>query len=99
MASMQIHCDVNSRIVFFAMKNKQCLETEEITRRLDAILNILLESVERDTKKLSMARRVEILHTAGLRPSQIARILGKTSTYVNVELTRIKGRLRVRPRK
>jgi hypothetical protein len=70
----------------------QGLDTRDITRRLDAMLNVLLESVHEDGKSISMAKRVEMLHTAGLRPSEIARILGKTATYVNVELTRIKSK-------
>jgi len=81
------------------MKNKQELGTKEITKRLDAMLNVLLESVERDSKRIPMGKRVELLHLAGLRPSEIARILGKTSGYVNVELARIKGKSRAKPRK
>jgi hypothetical protein len=72
----------------------QDLDTKDITRRLDAMLNVLLESAHEDGGSISMAKRVEMLHTAGLRPSEIARILGKTATYVNVELTRIKSKAR-----
>jgi hypothetical protein len=81
------------------MKDQENTEIREVTRRLDAVLSVLLETVQAEGKKLSLAKRVEILHTAGLRPSEIARILGKTATYVNVELTRIKSKARPRQRK
>jgi hypothetical protein len=75
------------------MANDQSLEVKEIVKRLDAILNVLLESSPAEGKKLPMSRRVQLLYQAGLRPSEIARILGKTPTYVTVELTRIKSKL------
>lgn len=58
-------------------------ETLEITRRLDAILSVLLESMQVEGKKPTIKKQIRLLHQAGLRPSEIARILGKTQPYVN----------------
>jgi hypothetical protein len=74
------------------MPNDKTTDTQEITKRLDAVLHVLMESAAPEGKKLPMSKRVKILYEAGLRPTEIARILGKTPTYVNVELTRIKGK-------
>ncbi len=70
------------------MKGKDNSETKDITRRLDAILSVLLESINEEGKKPSMTKRINLLHASGLRSSEIARILGKTQAYVNVILRR-----------
>jgi len=74
------------------MKNSGNAETKDITKRLDAILNVLLESALVEGKKLSVARRVAILHGVGLKPSEIGQILRKTPAYVSVEIGRIKSK-------
>lgn len=66
-----------------ALNEKELLE---ITRRLDAILNVLLESMQVEGKKPTMIKRILLLRKAGLRPSEIGRILGKTQPYVNAVL-------------
>ncbi len=75
------------------MANDASPELKEIVKRLDAILNVLLESSPAEGKKLPMSRRVQLLYQAGLRPSEIARILGKTPSYIAVELSRIKSKI------
>lgn len=62
----------------------------EITRRLDAILNVLLESMPVEGKKPTIRKRIRLLREAGLRPSEIGRILGKTQQYVNSVLAQSK---------
>ena len=52
-------------------------EDREIIKRLDAILSVLLEMVPAEGKKMSTSRRIESLHNAGLRPSEIARVLAR----------------------
>ena len=76
----------------FRLKGKNNADTKDVLRKLDAILAVLLESIDEEEKKISMTKRINILHTSGLRPSEIARILGKTQTYVNVVLGRRTGK-------
>jgi len=67
--------------------DKSC---QEIVRRLDAILNILLESMQVEGTKPTIRKRINLLHESGLRPSEIARILGKTQPYVTSVLAHSK---------
>lgn len=60
------------------------LDIREAVKRLDAIINILFETS--GTKPLPIQRRIEILYSAGLRPVEISRILGKSVTNVSVQL-------------
>ena len=62
----------------------------QLVKRLDAIINILLETAELEGKPLSVSKRIELLDAAGLRPVEISRLMGKTMSYVTVELTRIR---------
>jgi hypothetical protein len=59
----------------------------QVVKRLDAIINIILETTKLDGKRLSDAKRIELLHTAGLRPIEISRILGKSLSNVGVQLS------------
>jgi hypothetical protein len=76
------------------MKGKDNADIREVIRKLDAILAVLLESMVEDEKKVSITKRIWLLHTSGLKPSEIARILGKTPTYVNVVLGKTTGKHR-----
>jgi len=57
-----------------------------LTKRLDALINVLLETARPEGKPISVMERVRILSDAGLRPVEIAQILGISSTHVNVNL-------------
>ena len=70
------------------MSSKENRETTAVVRRLDAVLAVLLELIDEDTKKASITRRIKLLHLAGLKSSEIARIVGKTSVYVSVVIGR-----------
>ena len=65
-------------------------ETWQLAKRLDAIINVLLETANAPSKPITTTRKIAILHTAGLRPIEISRILDKSLTYVTKELTRIR---------
>jgi hypothetical protein len=65
-------------------------DTWQLTKRLDAIINILLETSRLDGKAIPVAKRIEILHTSGLRPVEISRILGKSLTNISVQLNLMK---------
>jgi hypothetical protein len=70
------------------LSDKHNSETSAVVRRLDAVLAILLELIDEESKKASITRRITLLHLSGLKPSEIARIVGKTSVYVNVVIGR-----------
>jgi len=72
-------------------KTERIDDTKQLAKRLDVIINILLETTKGvDGKPLSMAKRIKILHTSGLRPVEIARILGKSLTNISVQLNIMK---------
>ena len=78
------------------MVRKREEETWQLAKRLDAIINVLLETARVEEKPLATSKKIAILHTAGLRPIEISRILGKSITYVSVELTRIRKSQKVK---
>jgi hypothetical protein len=65
-------------------------ELREIVKRLDAIINILLETAEEKGKSLPVWKKIEMLHGVGLRPIEIAQILGITLSHVSADLYRKK---------
>jgi hypothetical protein len=65
-------------------------ETEALTKRLDAIINIMLQLATPGGRQVPMFKRVQLLHDSGLRPSEIAKILGITPTHAAVEVHRLK---------
>jgi len=64
-------------------------QLEDLNKRLDAIINVLLELVG-PGKRIPLSRRVQLLHDSGLKPSEIAKILGITPTHAAVEVHRLK---------
>jgi DNA-directed RNA polymerase specialized sigma24 family protein len=85
------------------MAHKSTSEASEadkaIIKRLDTIIEVLLESMPADEKKMSVLRRVELLDDLGYRPVEIARILGKTTVFVGVMLNRLKKQSKKRKKK
>jgi hypothetical protein len=64
---------------------------ESTNRLLKVIIGVLLRG--KDEAPLTLRQRIEILSDLGLKPAEIAEILGRTNTYVNKELSGIrKGR-------
>ena len=61
---------------------------ESTNKLLKVIIALLLRGKEEE--KLNLRQRVEILHELGLKPVEIAAILGRTNTYVNKELVGIR---------
>jgi DNA-binding CsgD family transcriptional regulator len=55
-------------------------------KRLDALLNIILETTKLNDKELRVMDKVRMLSGSGLRPVEIARILGISVNQVNVNL-------------
>ena len=63
-------------------------DLDGINRRLDALIRILLETLYDKKKKFNDGVAVRTLHSAGLTPTEIAKILGKKggSSAVSVYL-------------
>lgn len=68
------------------MKNKpntQEYTSEAIVQRLDALISLLIDPLEKPTVYDKAAR----LRLIGLKYSEIARILGKSETHISKELS------------
>jgi|GEM_PF-1305599 len=63
---------------------------QRLERRLDTILVMLLDLIEINRKPLSEREKISILDSGGLRPTDIARALGKKPKYVSKELSLIR---------
>ena len=61
---------------------------ESTNRLLKVIIALLLRG--KSEESLNLRQRVEVLHDMGLKPVEIAEILGRTNTYVNKELVGIR---------
>jgi hypothetical protein len=62
---------------------------ERLIKRVDVLITILFDTSNQG-KGIPMGRRIEILDSCGLRPVEIADILGRNSSYINKELNRIR---------
>lgn len=60
-------------------------DLEQVLRRLDVLIAILLEIGEKKGKPITISTRVRILSQAGMRPVEISKILGKSLSYVTKE--------------
>ena len=59
---------------------------ENINRNLEVIIGLLLRSLP-DTEAASLRDRILMLTAMGMRPNEIARVLGKSANHVNKELS------------
>jgi DNA-directed RNA polymerase specialized sigma24 family protein len=63
--------------------------TLEFTNKLlKVIVALLLRG--KSEEALNLRQRIELLYDLGLKPTEIAEILGRTNTYVNKELSGIR---------
>lgn len=60
---------------------------EETNRLLRTVIAVLIDNAEENT---SLRDKVSRLSNLGLTPSEIADILGRTSNYVNKELSELR---------
>ena len=58
----------------------------ELTNRLLKVI-IALMLRPKDDRTMSLRQQIEVLYGLGIRPSEIAEILGRTPTHVNKELS------------
>ena len=59
---------------------------ENINRNLEVIVGLLLRSLP-DSDSASLRDRVLMLEGMGMRPKDMARILGKSASHINKELS------------
>jgi hypothetical protein len=64
-------------------------EPLELTNKLLRVIVALLLRGKSE-EPLTLRQRVEILSDLGLKPAEIASVLGRTNTYVNKELSGIR---------
>jgi hypothetical protein len=62
-------------------------QLREITKRLDVLIGLVIQNVQREGKNVNIRGQIQILSGLGLRPAEIAGVLGKSNTFVNKELT------------
>lgn len=72
------------------------LSLEEVTKKLDIIINLLLEKSE----KMSPTKKIEYLDSIGigLTQAEIAKVVGKGSNYVGSVLSQAKKKGKGRKR-
>jgi hypothetical protein len=58
---------------------------ESTNRLLKVIIALMLRP--KDDRAMSLRQQIEVLYGLGIRPSEIAEILGRTPTHVNKELS------------
>jgi hypothetical protein len=63
------------------------VDLESTNQLLRVIVTILLRGGE---NPMPLKQQIEILSDAGMRPKDIAAVLGKTATHINKELTGIR---------
>lgn len=66
---------------------------ESTNRLLKVIIAVLIRGGE---KQKPLKQQIETLSSLGLRPIEIAEILGRTSTHINKELSGIRKRTKHR---
>lgn len=59
----------------------------ELNRRLGVVISLLLQMLPREGAGLTLRDQVRILYSLGMRPKEIAEILGRTSSHINKELS------------
>jgi DNA-directed RNA polymerase specialized sigma24 family protein len=63
-------------------------EAASTNKLLRVIVALMLRP--KDERSLSLKQQIEVLHDLGLRPAEIAVILGRTNTHINKELSGIR---------
>jgi len=58
---------------------------ESTNRLLKVVIALMLRP--KDDRPMSLRQQIAVLHGLGIRPTEIAEILGRTATHVNKELS------------
>lgn len=62
----------------------------EINKKLSVMIALLLRMAPRDNIGLPLKEQITVLDNLGVRPKEIAEIVGKTANHVNKELVAIR---------
>jgi hypothetical protein len=62
----------------------------ELNKNLEVMIALLLRTISRDTRGLSLKEQIAVLDGLGVRPVSIARIVGRTQSHVSKELVSIR---------
>jgi hypothetical protein len=62
---------------------KDTANADSLQRRLDALIRLLMEILTRKDASFELGDAIRAVHSAGLTPSEIGKILGKQRTDVN----------------
>lgn len=63
-------------------------EIQSTNKLLRVIVALLLR--RKDEQTLTLRQQIDILNDLGIKPAEIAEILGRTNTYINKELSGIR---------
>lgn len=63
-------------------------DLQSTNKLLRVIVALLLR--RKDERTLTLRQQIEILSDLGIKPAEIAEILGRTNTYINKELSGIR---------
>ena len=58
----------------------------ELNKRLGVVISLILRLIPKDGGGISLKEQVRILDDLGMRPRDIAKILGRTQPHINKEL-------------
>lgn len=72
------------------MDNKVLTSLDELNKRLGVVISILLRGIPKEKSSVTLKDQVSLLNDLGLRPKDIAGILGKTQKHVGKELVGIR---------
>lgn len=62
----------------------------EINKKLSVMIALLLRMAPRDNVGIPLKEQITVLDNLGVRPKEIAEIVGKTANHVNKELVAIR---------
>lgn len=62
----------------------------ELNKRVGVMISLFLHIVQQEKSAISLRDKIRILDNLGLRPKDIASILGRTPTYISKELAGIR---------
>jgi hypothetical protein len=65
-------------------------ENDWLRRRLDAVILLLMDALSKEP--LSSAARIERLQSFGFKPAEIAKIIGKETSFVTATLAKKKNK-------
>lgn len=71
--------------------NENTNELKEISRRLGIVITLLLKLNQNTNEGMSQRALIAELQKLGMRPVEIASIIGRTPSFVNKELATLKN--------